>query len=92
MVTAPGPAGLSDDERLTFVLFGVEDLMGDPAPVEELRDKLRGLDGGRADQDGPALGVEFGDFVDGVGKLDGLIGIDDIRIVDALKVELVTCG
>ena len=50
MVTAPGHAGLGDDEGLLLVVAGVQDLVRHLLLLQHLGEDLRLLDRGGADQ------------------------------------------
>ena len=76
-----GPAGLGDDLRLLLVELGVQDLVLDPAPLEELAEALGLLDRDRADEDRPAELLHLGDLLDHRVELRVLVPVDEVRLV-----------
>ena len=64
IVTAALAAGLRDDLGLALVVLGVEHLVRDAVPLQQLGELLRLLDRGRAHQDRPARLVDIPDLVE----------------------------
>ena len=84
-----GPPGLGDDARLLLVELGVEDLVGDAAPLEQRAEDLGLLDADRADQDRPPGLLHLHDLVDQRVELGVLVSEDEIGLVLADHVALV---
>ena len=78
-----GPARLGDDAGLLLVELRVEDLVLDPAPLQQRRQDLRLLDADRADQDRPTGLLHLDDLVDERVELGLLIAEDQVREVVA---------
>ena len=76
-----GPAGLRDDLRLLLVELGVQDLVLDPAPLEQLAQALGLLDRDRAHEDRPAQLLHLGDLLDHRVELRVLVPVDEVRLV-----------
>ena len=77
----PELARLGDDVRLPLVLLGVEDLVRDPASLQDPGQPLRLLDRNGSDEDGLARRVPFFDVVGEGGELVILVDVDEIRFV-----------
>ena len=81
MVTEPRWPGAGDDLGLLLVILGVEDGMDDAGLLQHLGNVLAGLHRDGADEDGAALVVDGGDFLeDGVeffalGLIDRVVGV-----------------
>src|SRR3954467_9498124 len=78
---APLAPGLRDDLRLALVLLGVQDVMGNAALLEELREHLALRDGHRADQHRLPLLVLLLDLVADGGELLPLRLVDGVLLV-----------
>ena len=79
---------LRDDMRLTLMIFGVQDLMGDPLLLEHFREHFGFLDGDGAHQNRLAALVEFFNLGDDSMKflLDRFINA--ISMIDALQLAV----
>src|SRR6185503_15849695 len=71
-----GLAGVHDDLALALVLLRVQDVVRDPAPREQLREVLGGLDRDRADEHGLPLLVTLDDVLEHRAPL-GLFRLED---------------
>ena len=81
IVTAPERPACDDDLGFLLVELGVQDDVGNPALLQELREPLGLLDRDRADEDRLALVAQLDDLVgDGVVLL-ALRGVDDVLVV-----------
>jgi hypothetical protein len=75
------PPRLGDDLGFLLVILGVQHLVvGHAAPLEELGQALRLLDGHRPDQDGAPLLVQLLDFPDDGVELLALGLVDDVGV------------
>ena len=79
------PSGLRDDVRLAFVIFGVQDLMGDPLLLEYFRKHFGFLDGDGAYQNRLAALMEFFNLGDNGVKFLFDRFVDAVRVIDALQ-------
>ena len=76
-------AGVLDDFRFFFVVFGVEHVVDDIFLIQELAEDFRLVDGRRADQDRLARSVALLDFPDDGAVLGVLRLVDDVRQIAA---------
>ena len=82
-VTAPRRPGLRDDHRFLLVVLRVQDVVLDPAAVEQRRELLGLLDRDRADEDRLALLVTLDDILDDRVPLRVLALVDQVLLVVA---------
>ena len=82
IVTPRLAARLGHDLGLALVVLGVQDLVRDAEPAQELRQLFRLLDRGRADQDRPAGRVDLLDLVEDRLDLLALVPEDHVGQVD----------
>ena len=81
-------AGVHDDLGLALVLLRVQDVVRDAAPLEHLREELRGLDVDRPDEHRLALGVPLGDVVESSLELRLLRAEDQVVLVRARDLDV----
>ena len=80
IVTAPRLARVLDDLGLALVLLRVQDVVRDAAPLQELREVLRDLDGDRPDEHRLALLVALPDVVEHRVVLR-FLGLEDVVVL-----------